>query len=177
VIEAFDNVLADAAEYRAKALAGNFESVTLGDITFHGIAVPPDSSFAAWFVEQFPDYEPTLTFLRKSPLGQVEPNLVHNDCEMGDVTAILYLNPNPPTEDGTAFYQSLASGEMEGEPLSGDAGKDMRDWKEWTRVGAKFNRCAVFSAPLYHARSLAMNYGTGDEARLIQVLFARKRAA
>jgi hypothetical protein len=154
VIEVIDDVLLDPLKYREYALQSEFNSISFGATTFHGIAHAPSTELAAWFSDRFPEYEPKLTFLRKSHLGQVEPNFIHDDSEMGDVTAILYLNPDPPKEDGTSFWKK-----------TGD------DWKHEKTVEAKFNRAVVFSSEIPHSRAIPENYGFGNSARLIQVLF------
>ena len=38
---------------------------------------------------------PTLNFVRQSPAGQVEPNFIHTDADMGDWTALYYLTADP----------------------------------------------------------------------------------
>lgn len=157
MIQVLDDVLSDPDQYRKQALSGEFHSVSFGPVTFHGIQAPPTSEFAIQFQDKFPEYTTTLTFLRKSPLGQVEPNFIHDDSEMGDVTAILYLNPTPPKEDGTSFWKQSGS-----------------QFMHEKTVQAKFNRAVVFSAGIPHSRAIPENYGDGDSARLIQVLFAKK---
>lgn len=168
--EIVDGVLADPQGYREKALKQTFSTVH----GFHGIAEPPDTSFLEWFKKRYPQHEPTLTFLRKSPVGQQEPNFIHTDTDMGDVTAILYLNPEPPAEDGTSFWER-ADGAIEGGILVGEEGKDLSKWSLRGTVPAAFNRALIFSAPLFHSRAIEANYGKGNEARLIQVLFARRK--
>jgi hypothetical protein len=157
LIAVFDDVIQEPDTYRQKALASQFGSVSFGEVTFHGVAPAPDDEMGSWFAQRFPMYEATVTFLRKSPLGQAEPNFIHSDEEMGDVTAILYLNPNPPKEDGTVFWK-----------------RHKNAWESTEKVDAKFNRAVVFDAPLYHSRAIERNYGSGNEARLIQVLFAKR---
>jgi hypothetical protein len=100
-----DDVLSNPDEYRKQALSGEFHSVSFGESHSTAYKHPPTSEFAISSKKKFPEFNPVLTFLRKSPLGQVEPNFIHNDAEMGDVTAILYLNPEPPKEDGTSFWK------------------------------------------------------------------------
>lgn len=173
MIEVFDKVLANATAYRALALRAPFQSMTFGPDTFHGVAPAQGDEFAGWFAKNFPQYTPTLTFLRKSPMGQVEPNFIHTDEGMGDVTAILYLNPKPAADDGTSFWEHSESGKREGS-VSGEAGKDLGKWIRWKTVPAAFNRAVVFSAPLFHSRAIEANYGQNEDARLIQVLFARR---
>lgn len=173
MIDIHDHVLADPDGYRAAALRLPFQSVCFGPVTFHGIMLPPTSAFVDWFAHMYPDYLPTLTFLRRSPAGQIEPNFIHTDVDMGDVTALLYLNPAPPEGDGTRFWRWLTNGAVSGGILTGDAGKRLEDWTLETHVAARFNRSVVFAAPRFHSRALADNYGEGDDARLVQVLFAR----
>jgi hypothetical protein len=75
---------------------------------------------------------------------------------MGKFTTIYYMNPEPADGDGTAFWE-----------------RDGDEWKLTRLVPAKFNRLLTFSAELHHSRSLFDNYGQGDGARLIQVIFLR----
>lgn len=174
MIQVHDDVLPDPRTYRAAVLRQHFDSVTVGPVTFHGIAPVPDDRFVRWFAQTFPQYEPTLTFARKSPAGQAEPNFIHTDDDMGDVTALLYLNPDPPADDGTTFWRHSASGALDGAAWLAD-GQDLAAWEPTQHVPARFNRCVVFAAPLFHSRALEGNFGQGDEARLVQVLFARVR--
>ncbi len=166
----YDDVLIDPHSYRAATLEQQFGSFVM----FHGIASPPNSEFVDWFNRLFPHYLVTLSFLRRSPEGQKEPNFIHNDTDMGELAAFVYLNPDPPKEDGTAFWQYKATGRREGPPLSGEVGRDLNQWDRWLTVPAVFNRAVVFDAPLFHSRAIESNYGYGEQARLIQVLFARR---
>lgn len=171
----YDDVLIDPHGYREATLEQQFGSVSSGRIVFHGITSPPNSEFADWFNRLFPHYLVTLSFLRRSPEGQKEPNFIHNDTDMGEVTALMYLNPDPPQEDGTSFWQYKATGRGEGPPLSGEVGQDLNQWDRWLTVPAVFNRAVVFDAPLFHSRAIESNYDCGEQARLFQVLFARRK--
>lgn len=155
-IKVLDDVLPDPMAYRMEALAQEFGDVTFGTDTFRGISAcrRPDVTAAA--AEAIPDAEPVLTFFRKSPQGQHEPNYVHSDEMMGRWTGIYYMNPDPPEGDGTSFWEPAGNG-----------------WVEVRRVPARFNRLLLFSAELKHSRSIYDNYGDGDGARLIQVVFLR----
>jgi hypothetical protein len=175
----FDDVLVDPHAYRAAALARAFTSVDVGAV-FHGIAMAGDDpTLADIIVAQFPALRPTLTFFRQSPEGQVEPNFIHDDCDMGAWTAILYLTIDPPEGDGTAFWRHTATGSVAttfGETTEEKipevlAWRDLSQWTCWHRVPAAFNRIVLFPAPYYHSRALAENYGRGASARLTQVLF------
>jgi hypothetical protein len=156
VIRVLDNVLADPHAYRARALAQEFRDVTIGPDTFRGIAPCPEGDVAAVAVQAL-GAEPVLTFFRKSPRGQIEPNYVHSDKDMGSFTGIYYMNPDPPHGDGTKFWEW----------------DDGQGWRETAEVEARFNRLLLFSTDLHHSRALYNNYGQGDDARLIQVVFLR----
>ncbi len=168
-----DNVLADPAAYRDAAGQQTFADVPIEDKVFRGIAEPPDLRLPNWISDRYPMLAPTMTFLRRSPLGQEEPNDVHTDAEMGDWTAILYLTQQPARGDGTTFWRHRESGRIADGPMSGAAGKDRSEWDPWHRVAARFNRLAIFPSVYFHSRSLNENYGHGAYARLIQVVFGR----
>lgn len=172
-LEVWDDAVPDPDAYRAAALALPFASVTLGAQTFHGIALAPPASVAA-VAQWFDDL--TLTFFRRSPAGQVEPTFIHADGMLGAWTAILYLNPDPPAGDGTAFWRHKATGAIEsGDEAIVDTAPDggaPADWERWQTVPAAFNRLVRFPAAWWHSRALVANYGAAPEqARLIQVSF------
>lgn len=165
----YDDVFSDPLAYRAACLEQTFGSVSFGATTFHGIAQPCSALFDEWLEAH--GRTPTLSFLRLSPVCQREPHYVHSDADMGTWTAIVYLNPDPPAEDGTRFWQHRASGERHGITVGADDGHDLSKWECWRNVSAAFNRCVVFDSTLFHSRSLLWNYGTGVDARLIHVAF------
>ena len=175
----FDGVLADPVAYREAVLARPFGSVSFGaGVVFHGIQVAEDPTFPAWITSEFPQLTPTLSFFRHSPGGQLEPNYVHTDREMGDWTAILYLNPKPAEGDGTTFWRHVTTGALgsvtnDTEALLEEqrAWRDDAQWVVAARVDAKFGRAVLFPAERFHSRTLAWNYGAGHDARLIQVVF------
>ncbi len=156
MIRVIDDVLADPLAYRTNALAQPFEDVTIGRDTFRGIARCSQGDVAAVASGALPGTKTILTFFRKSPEGQVEPNFVHSDEMMGDFTGIYYMNPEPKKGDGTAFWEQYGVG-----------------WRKTQHIEAKFNRLLLFSADLHHSRAIFENYGDGDDARLIQVVFLR----
>lgn len=174
----FDDVLPDPDAYRSAALARAFQTVDVG-AQFHGIALGGDATLPALVTARCPWFVPTLTFLRQSPAGQIEPNYIHTDCDMGDVTAILYLTPDPPEGDGTTFWRHRATGQIATQtgPTGVDnlaevlAWRDLALWEPWHQVAARYNRVVVFPAAYYHSRSIEANYGVGASARLTQVLF------
>lgn len=177
-VQVYDDVLADPDAYRARVAALPFESISVGAGTFHGIAMCEDFTLPEWIVQRQPDARPGLTFFRRSPLGQVEPNFIHTDRDMGDWTAILYLNSIPQAGDGTCFWKHRVTGAMastaqsEAELLSEWlTWRDQSLWEPWRTIEARFNRVVLFPAPLFHSRALPDNYGGLDDARLIQVMF------
>jgi hypothetical protein len=169
----FDDVLMSPQIYRAAALGLPFTDVHDGDDVFHGIAETPNQTLPDVLMSILPPgAAPVLTFFRQSPEGQVEPNFIHSDAMMGDVTAILFLTPTPPKGDGTAFWRTADTYEDHG-PLDKVAMADRANWVQWELIEARFNRLLLFKSDLYHSRALEANYGHGDDARLIQVAFVR----
>lgn len=173
LLTVFDDVLLNPTIYRAFALGLPYTSVHDGDDTFHGIAETADPTVPDLLMQLLPPgAAPTLTFFRQSPAGQREPNFVHSDAMMGDLTAILYLSLEPPAGDGTDFWRTVDTFQDHG-PLDKVALADRENWTRWRHVEARFNRLLLFRSDLYHSRALEENYGTGDDARLIQVTFVR----
>jgi GNAT superfamily N-acetyltransferase len=169
-----DDVLPDVADYRARVLAQPFGDVEpRPGLVFHGIAPAPDDAVTRWITTHVPGVTPTLSFVRQSPAGQDEPHYIHTDADMGDWTAIAYLTADPPPGDGTTFWRSRATGAIQN-AASGDetaAWADLTAWVPWQTVPARPNRLVLFPSRYYHSRALPDNYGTGDTARLIHVVF------
>ncbi len=179
-VRVFDDLLLDPDAYRLFVLAQTFGSVVVGPVTFHGLADVPMEPVREALRARMPECEPTLTFARLSPAGQVEPNYIHTDTDMGQWTGILYLNPYPPDGDGTTFWSHRLTGATTAQARTPDeaqaeglAWRDDRQWAPWKSVQAVYNRLVWFEAPAFHSRSLFPNYGTGTSARLIQVMFGR----
>lgn len=171
-IHIFDNALPNPEAYRAEVLRREFRTFDFSGSIFHGIAANDNSDMPAQFI---PGLEGKVTFFRRSPYGQREPNFIHTDIDMGDWTGILYLNPDAPPEDGTLFWEHLPTGRRRATPEDRMETRWMEseDWDAYQRVEAKFNRLLIFDSTLFHSRALFHNYGTGDEARLIQVFFGK----
>ena len=152
----FDDVLRNPKDYVSEILKGSFDNVSDGINTFKGIQPRPDDDEFCKFIKIFfPEYKINFNFIRKSPLNQPEPNFIHSDEMMGEITVILYLNEVHPNEDGTTIYD--------------DSNKPI------CRVYAKFNRMLAFDSDMLHSRNIFENFGEGDEARLIQVLFLKEQ--
>jgi hypothetical protein len=155
MIRILDDVLPDPMAYLAEARRQVFRNVTAGPDMFRGIAYALRRDVAE-IAEAQTGAHAVLSFFRRSPFGQAEPNFVHSDEGMGWFTAIYYMNPAPPEGDGTKFWE-----------------RDGGGWKETRLVPARFNRLLIFDASLPHSRAIFENYGEGDGARLIQVIFLR----
>lgn len=150
-----DNVLTNPKAYVDDALSYSFQEIYDAEKTFKGIQPRNDDEFQH-FIENYLDlnYETTYNFIRQSPEGQIEPNFIHTDENMGDILALLYLNENHP-EDGTVMYDN--------------------EGKEMCSVYMKFNRAIIFGTRYPHSRMRFENFGTGDDSRLVQVIFLRRK--
>lgn len=174
----FDDVLADPLEYRRAALESTFRTLQFetdrGLIVFHGIALShATAGLVGWLAARYPDLQTKTTFFRRSPEGQVEPHFRHTDVDMGDWSAILYLNSDPPAGDGTDFWKHRATGEL-GNPtphLRSQEGATASAWWLVQHVPARFNRLVMFPSQRYHSRAIFENHGHGETARLTQVAF------
>lgn len=174
-IHIFDDFLPEPEAYKVDALSLEFRSYELGGQTFHGIAIGGRSGdLSSAIAARFSGHEAGLTFFRKSPEGQMEPNFIHSDDSMGDWTGILYLNENPDERDGTSFWRHVVTGMREGSQREyGAHWKDKSMWESWAMAKARFNRLVIFPAPFFHSRGIIENYGHGDDSRLIQVVFGK----
>ena len=148
-----DNVIDDIDEYVNEILNGSFIDVPDGEYVFKGIQPRGNDSLSIVLNNLFPDYTINYNFIRQSPKGQIEPNFIHTDEMMGDKTAILYLNKKEYTNDGTTLYDNDSN------PL--------------LVVNAKYNRLFVFDAVVPHSRNIYENFGEGNDARLVQVVFMK----
>lgn len=175
-----DDVLPDPQAYRTACLAQSFRTHELAEgVAFHGIGPQPDRSLPDWIEAHYPTLRVVTSLTRLSPLGQSCPNFVHTDVDMGDVTGIFYLNPDPPPEDGTQFYRHRETGRDVSVATDaidrieeGFAWRDLANWTRMSIVPARFNRLVLFPAGAYHSRAIVENYGDTDEqARLIQICF------
>ena len=169
MIQVFKNVLKDPDGYREQALNQKFSDKTYGGQTFKGISeVDPEGNPIVMAASEVAIGDPVLSFFRKSPLGQKEPNYIHSDIDMGEFSAVYYMNPEPPPGDGTTFWEidGRRSGEWDDEVK-----KSLDRATPWTQIPGEYNSMVVFRSDLFHSRSLVENYGHGDSSRLIQVVF------
>lgn len=174
-----DDVLPDFPAYAAATRRQPFGDVepTAG-VVFHGIADAVSDALPQWMQARYAGLTPTLTFVRQSPAGQDEPHFIHTDQDMGDWTALYYLTADPPPGDGTLFWRWRETGALRSlattaadQAAEQAAWPDLAQWEPWTLVAARPNRVVIFPAAYYHSRALVENYGTGDTARLLQVMF------
>ena len=182
-LHVFDGLVDDPQGYERIVRAQEFKTVTVGSASFHGIAACPDDALPRAIQSMFPEARPTITFFRQSPAGQLEPNFIHTDRDMGDWTAIFYLTSDPQPGDGTTFWRRKSDG-AQASTATSDAEffeewatwRDADLWEPWHTVEAKPNRLLIFPAPAFHSRALFDGYGEqGTNARLIQLVFGTGR--
>ena len=174
-----DDVLPAFDAYRAATLRQPFGPVEPSPgVVFEGIAPAIDDALPRWVAAQYPGLTPTVSFVRQSPAGQTEPNFIHTDADMGDWSAIAYLTADPAPGDGTLFWRWRETGAIRSvadtpaEVADEHAAwTDRAQWEPWTLIAARPNRLVLFPSAYFHSRALVENYGTGDSARLIQVVF------
>lgn len=153
----FDNILFSPDEYVKEIQDNEFVDIYDGVNTFQNIQPRDyDDEFAQSVLELVgQNYDVAWNFVRKSPEGQQEPNFIHTDEMMGDLTAILYLNKEHPEDDGTTIYDN--------------------DKRKACTFYAKYNRAVIFESKLPHSRNIFENFGQGDSSRLVQVVFLKER--
>jgi hypothetical protein len=176
MIQLLDDAIDLPGHYRDAALARAFRTYEFPQATFHGIAtVDIGRGVPALIARRFAGAVPTLSFFRKSPFGQEEPHFIHTDVDMGEWSAILYLNPDPPDGDGTNFWTHQATGAIESAVAHerSQEGQTPEGWDRREHVAAKFNRLLLFPSTYFHSRAMYSNWGEGNDARLTQVTFGR----
>ena len=150
----FDNVLDNPIQYVEEILKKEFYDVTDGVNVFKNIQARDNDEFARYIELLYPRYKVKFNFVRKLPLNQEEPNFIHQDDMMGDITCILYLSKSHPFNDGTTIYDN--------------------DNNALCTIYSKFNRMVGFNSNAKHSRNIFNNFGEGDYSRLIQVIFLEK---
>jgi len=148
-----NNAIDNPDEYVSEILKEKFVDVADGDKTFKGIQIRQSDELQQKIEKAYPGYKVVYNFVRQSPLNQVEPNYIHTDEMMGDKTVLLYLNKNYPPGAGTTLY---------------DYDNPMCIFY------ARYNRMVVFDSFIPHSRNIFKNFGEGDDARLVQVMFLKK---
>jgi len=151
----FDDVIKDPKDYVSDIYNHEFQDLADGDDIFRNIQSRDNyDEFARYVTELFNGYKVNVNFIRKSPLNQVEPNFIHTDEMMGDITCILYLNEDAPENDGTTIYDE------NNEAL--------------ISIYSKFNRMIAFDSDAPHSRNILENFGQDKSARLVQVIFLKQ---
>ena len=149
------NVIKKPDEYVREILDEGFHDFEDGDKIFKNVSPRGIDEFYDFLTDKYPNHEVVTSFIRQSPNGQEEPNFIHSDEMMGDLTAILYLNKKHPDEYGTTFYN------------------DFEDVEYIHK--AEYNGAMVFDSIRLHSRNIKENFGKGDSSRLIQVVFLNKK--
>lgn len=152
-ISIYNDVIKDVDSYVEEIHQEGFEDVKLGEDLFKSVRSGSVDKLVMFLHKHYPMYYADLNFVRRSPLNQEEPNWIHTDEMMGDLTAILYLNKEYPERAGTTLY-------YKGEKMC--------------ILRSRYNRLVVFPSHLYHSRNIYENFGHAINARLIQVCFLKK---
>ena len=155
-IQVHDNVLKDPVNHTVSIYERGFIDFDTEAGLFKNVQDRElDDEFAIFVSKLFPEYDVSLNFARMSPFEQREPNFIHTDEDMGDLTCILYLSVNYPPKDGTTIYDE--------------------DCNKICVIHSKFNRMCAFDSRLLHSRNIYDNFGMDRQARLIQVAFLKRR--
>ena len=154
IIEIYNNVLKDPDSYVEEILLNGVEDVEMGGDVFKSVKQRGKDEVADFIMDKFPDYTIALNFIRQSPKNQTEPNYIHKDDMMGDLTVITYLNKEVNSDDGTTLYTN--------------------DLKPMCVLKADYNRMVVFDSYLNHSRNIYENFGENELSRLIQITFLKE---
>lgn len=150
-----NGIIPDIMSYKETILNGEFLTYDFGDNqVFHNIQVLPPTTFSVFLEGFLPEHDIVSHFARKSPRGQVEPNYVHSDEAHADITAILYLSEH--ARCGTVLYES------DGITPS-------------VTIHMKAGKALIFDSDIKHSRVLIDNYGEGNGARLVEVVFLKNK--
>jgi hypothetical protein len=152
----YDKIIEDVDAYVSDIHNGSFEDISDGVNTFKNIQIRDNADeFSKLVLFLFGGYNIAFNFVRKSPLNQEEPNFIHSDKMMGDITCILYLNKEHPDNDGTTIYD--------------------KDNKPMVVAYSKYNRMIAFNSFDLHSRNIFENFGNDNDSRLVQVIFLKKK--
>lgn len=153
-IYVYDNVLENPDSYVKEILSNGFEDVQIGNDVFKSVKQKNGDDITDFLCDKFPGHYVALNFVRQSPQYQKEPNFIHTDEMMGELTVVTYLNKKVFKNDGTTIYNN--------------------DLKPICVLKADYNRMVVFESYLNHSRNIYKNFGNKDSSRLIQVTFLKK---
>lgn len=189
----FDNFLENPDEERKKALSSTYETQIHNGLTYHGISRCEDPRSQMKILELLgitpKSTNKWITFFRRYMKDEVKETFIHPDAEIGQITALLYLNEPKQCFGGTAFWKhKLYKWHMqpfihELEPLGLkdepklwksilEDGFDESKWKMVDYIPMLYNRLIVFDSRLFHSRYPKTSFGsTIDNARLVKVFF------
>ncbi len=179
---------------RERARAAEYKTVQHGGFNYPGFSVHEDKAFADKVGEFLgvPVVSHSAMY-RRFFRGEIPVGYIHNDINMGDYTAILYLNPPDQCEGGTAFWRNRELG-WEGCPVEPEVweaaqaqdtpafwhqmwrdGFDESKWEMTKLVEMKFGRLLIYPAALFHSwYPKDVCHATDiNESRLIKVLFCK----
>jgi hypothetical protein len=163
-----DHYLDQPDLYVKQVLEGEFQDVHDGEKIFRGIQISHNEEVEQKILSIFSGYEIVHNFIRQSPANQDEPNYIHSDKNMCDTIAILYLNQDFPKDAGTTIHENKKTNSIV------DRGEQADEFNKSIVVSMKYNRLVAFPADLYHSRNLLNNFGSGNQSRLIQVMFLNR---
>ena len=149
-----DDFVDDISSHLESIFNGGFTDVTDGVNVFKNIQDRGLDIVSESVTEMLNEYDVAYNFVRRSPENQQDPNFIHSDEMMGDLTCLLYLNQDHPKDDGTTIYECE-------EDIPSVVFK------------SKLNRMVIFDSKLKHSRNIFDNFGQGDKARLVQVIFLK----
>lgn len=150
-----DDFLDDVNSHLEDVMSSDFIDVTDGVSTFKNIQDRKSDVVSNSLLTILKDFDVAYNFVRRSPEGQEEPNFIHSDEMMGDITCLLYLNEDPPSEDGTTMYNDDDSVALV--------------------FKSKLNRMVAFDSRVKHSRNIFNNFGSDERSRLVQVIFLNKK--
>jgi hypothetical protein len=190
MIQVWDNFLKDPDAVRASALASGFgtwkpNKGDLGADSYGGVNFVGDHATCLKTLHDRLGVQiiPNSMFFRITN-PSMERALIHSDREYGDMTAIIYLTPDPEELSGTGFYRHRQTGMEEMPPIASLRAKpdfmsqirqEMLDaeehvWEMYRFVEGRYNCCVFFSGPLIHCRIPMTGFGLNEsDSRMVWV--------
>jgi Family of unknown function (DUF6445) len=185
-----DGFLDDPHAERDKALSARYETIDHNALKYRGISFTDDEKSVARIsdIVGYPLVDPKVMW-RRYVAEEKNETYIHSDVQIGNFTAILYLNPPDKIYGGTAFWKHRKYGwnrqptleELEARGLKDTPelwnqihqdGFDEKKWDMTDMVGMRFNRLLIFESPRFHSRWPMQAFGSDIEsARLIKVFF------
>jgi len=98
-------------------------------------------------------------------------NYIHTDG--GTWVGVLYLNPNPPKENGTLVFRNKVTGSIQAEDEVGTTPEGTNDLNKWDIVfncEGIFNRLFILRSNVWHGSLPKNGFGeTLENSRLVQI--------